>query len=122
MFRLVIAGDLTPPNVGLRDASERLGLPCRLLPAELAAARARPEDIVLGRVDVRPSLEGPEPGLEALRRLEEAGIRVLNRAASVLATHDKLETARVLGVAGLPQPVTMHLCAGEKPNPSFEPP
>src|SRR5437870_9896844 len=93
MSALLIAGRLTPPNVALREACGRIGIGARLLPPELAAERAHAGELVLGRVDVRPSLDGPEPGLDALRRLEDAGIRVLNRAASLLVAHDKLETA-----------------------------
>src|SRR5581483_2762319 len=119
---LVIAGRLTPTNAALREAAERLGVACRLLPPEIAAARARPRDLILGRVDVRPSLDGPEPGLDALRRLEEAGLRVLNTAASLLAAHDKLETARVLEVHGVPHPATVHVQPGGEPELWFAPP
>jgi RimK family alpha-L-glutamate ligase len=119
---LIIAGRLGPTNVGLLDAASRLGLSCRLLPPELAARRAAPEDIVLGRVDVSPSLDGPEPGLDALRRLETEGVRVLNTASSLVAAHDKLETARVLASAGLPHPATVHVLPGAEPEPWFEPP
>src|SRR5438034_9507739 len=72
MAALTIAGRLTPPNIALREACAPLGIHSRLLPPELAAERARPGEIVLGRVDVLPSLEGPEPGLDALRRLERS--------------------------------------------------
>src|SRR5690349_17814688 len=99
MSGLLIAGRLTPTNVALRDAADRLGIRSRLLPAELAVARAQPGEIVLGRVDVQATLDGPEPGLDALRELEGTGLLVLNRADALVRSHDKVVTARVLGAA-----------------------
>jgi len=72
---LTVAERRNPPNVGHRDAAERVGLACRLLPSELVATRTRPQDLVLGRVDVARSLTGPEFGSGVLRRHEETGIR-----------------------------------------------
>jgi [lysine-biosynthesis-protein LysW]---L-2-aminoadipate ligase len=109
MCPLLIAGRLTPPNVGLLDAARELGVSARLLPPETAERRARPNDTVLGRVDVLPGLDGVEDGLESLRRLERSGVAVLNRADALLAAHDKLETARRLQRAGLPHPRTVHV-------------
>ncbi len=65
-----------------------------------------PGDVALGRLDVLESLEGVEPGLEALERLESAGVTVLNRPRALLAAHDRLLTARALRLAGLPHPWT----------------
>jgi RimK family alpha-L-glutamate ligase len=94
----------------------------RLLPPELALRRVLPGELVLGRVDLEPSLNGPEPGLDALRELEAAGALVLNRAGALLRAHDKLATARALGAAGLPHPSTIHVLPGERPEPDFGPP
>jgi [lysine-biosynthesis-protein LysW]--L-2-aminoadipate ligase len=105
---LLIAGRLTPPNVRLLDAAGERNVQARLLPGEAACRRARPNEIVLGRVDVRPALDGIEPGLESLRRLEQAGFNVLNRADALLAAH-KLETATRLARYGLPHPRTVHI-------------
>jgi tetrahydromethanopterin:alpha-L-glutamate ligase len=113
MSPLLIAGSLTPPNVGLLSAARGLGVQARLLPPETAEKRARLDEIVLGRVDVLAGLDGVEPGLESLRRLEAAGLCVLNRADAVLAAHDKLETARRLHEAGLPHPSTIHVRPGD---------
>ncbi|HET7572605.1 MAG TPA: hypothetical protein VFJ77_08050 [Gaiellaceae bacterium] len=118
---LLIAGRLTPPNVGLLEAARDVGAQARLLPPELAERRARPGESVLGRVDVRPGLDGVEPGLEALRRLERRGVEVLNRADALLASHDKLETARRLTAAGLPHPRTRFV-PPDGPCPAFEGP
>jgi RimK family alpha-L-glutamate ligase len=106
MSPLLVAGNLTPTNVRLRETAARVCGSARLLPAELAAARARPGEIVLGRVDVSPSLDGPQAGLDGLRELAAAGTLVLNRADALLLAHDKRETARLLAACGLPHPRT----------------
>ncbi len=118
---LLIAGRLTPPNVGLLAAARELGVEARLLPPELAARRARANEIVLGRVDVLSSLDGVEPGLDSLRRLEELGFCVLNPADAILAAHDKLVTAERLRRHGLPHPHTVHVPPGGR-LPEVEPP
>src|SRR5262245_11794467 len=122
MSGLLIAGRLTPVNVALHEAAGRLGVRSRLLPVELAVERATPGEVVLGRVDVQPTLDGPEPGLAALRALEESGAVVLNRANALLRAHDKLETAHALHAAALPHPLTRHVLPGERPEPGFGPP
>jgi RimK family alpha-L-glutamate ligase len=119
---LLIAGRLTPTNVALREACGRLGIRSRLLPPDLAHQRAQPGEIVLGRVDVRASLDGPEAGLDALRELEVSGSLVLNRADALLRAHDKLETASTLHAAGVRHPRTVHVRPGAEPEPGFEGP
>ena len=66
----------------------------------------RPGDVALGRLDVLPSVDGVEPGLEALRALEARGVIVLNGPEALMRAHDKLLTAQVLEAAGLPHPET----------------
>jgi len=107
----VVATRLTPTNT-------RLGTV--LTPAR-ALSRLRPGDIALGRLDVLPSLDGVEPGLWALDRLETLGVTVLNPRATLIAAHDKLATAGVLAAAGLPHPRTAHV-APWLPLPELEPP
>lgn len=115
MSPLLIAGRLTPTNVALLDAARELGVPARLLPPELAERRPRPGDIVLGRLDVRPTLDGVEPGLASVRRVEDAGMIVLNRADALVAAHDRLETATRLGRCGIPHPRTDFPAAAASP-------
>ena len=75
-----------------------------------------PGDAAVGRLDVRQTLDGVEEGLWALGVLAARGVTVLNPPGTLLATHDKLLTARVLARAGLPHPCTRHVrCAGAVP-------
>ncbi len=99
-------------NVRLAEAWWRRGLEVELLSAEVACDVIRPLDIAIGRLDVLPTLDGIEPGLFELLRLEHQGSVVLNRAWALLDCHDKLRTARVLGAAGLPHPRTTVVKAG----------
>jgi hypothetical protein len=66
-----------------------------MAPAE-AALSLGPGDAALGRLDVRRTLDGIEDGLWALGVLAARGVVVLNDPATLIATHDKLVTARVL--------------------------
>jgi RimK family alpha-L-glutamate ligase len=81
----------------------------------------RPGDAALARLDVLPSLEGIEPGIWEVGRLEANGVHVLNRLRTLLATHDKLQTARILHAASVPHPRTAHVIAPRAIAP-IEPP
>jgi RimK family alpha-L-glutamate ligase len=80
-----------------------------------------PGDAALARIDVLPSLDGIEPGLWEIGRLEGEGVHVLNRVRALLATHDKLQTTRALNAASLPHPRTAHVLPG-RPTAPIEPP
>ena len=69
------------------------------------------DDVAVGRLDVRRDLGGVQPGLWSLRRLEQAGVRVLNRADTLTAMHDKLVTSIRLANAGIAHPRTGYLDA-----------
>ena len=95
----VIAHRITPTNT-------RLG--AVLTPAQ-ALAKLRPGDVALGRLDILPTLDGIEPGLSALDRLDALGVTVLNGHRTLVAAHDKLATANALFAAGVPHPRTVHV-------------
>jgi RimK family alpha-L-glutamate ligase len=80
-----------------------------------------PGDGALARLDVLPSLDGIEPGIWEVGRLEANGVHVLNKLRTLLATHDKLQTARRLHTAGLPHPRTAHLIAPREITPIESP-
>jgi RimK family alpha-L-glutamate ligase len=73
-------------------------------------------DVAVGRIDVRGSLDGVEPGLFSLLQLARRGLRVLNGPSALLRAHDKLLTARQLTAARVPHPPTEHVTAGQLPR------
>jgi ribosomal protein S6--L-glutamate ligase len=107
----VIAHRISPTNT-------RLG--AVLSPAQ-ALTRLGHGDVVLGRLDILPSLDGVEPGLWALDRLAARGVSVLNGRRTLVAAHDKLATAHALFAANVPHPRTVHL-APWLDRPELEPP
>jgi RimK family alpha-L-glutamate ligase len=102
----VVGAPGSQTNRELVTAWRSIGLDARLLPA--GETHLGPGDVALGRLDVLPTLDGVEPGLLELLRLERRGATVLNRAFALLAAHDKLLTARVLARAGVTHPRTAH--------------
>jgi RimK family alpha-L-glutamate ligase len=68
-----------------------------------------PGDAALARLDVLRTLDGIESGTLEVGHLEKEGITVLNPLSALQATHDKLQTSRLLEAAGLPHPRTIHL-------------
>jgi RimK family alpha-L-glutamate ligase len=117
---LIAAASSTPTNLGLAAAAERLGLAAAIVsPGHLLVA-AGPGDIVLGRIDVLPTLDGPQQGLSALRQLVGRGVDVVNGSGPLFTAHDKLATAITLAQAGLPHPRTGLIGPGERPH--FPPP
>jgi RimK family alpha-L-glutamate ligase len=100
----IVARRLTTTNARIARAG---GPGWRLLTPERALAQLECGDVALGRLDVRPSLDGVDGSLSALGELEARGVRVLNPAGVLLAAHDKLLTARLLEGASLPHPSTV---------------
>ena len=103
MLLAFVAGRRTPTNVALAAAAPSW-VDARILTPERAAALLGRSDAAVGRLDIADALDGVEDGLWALGTLAAKGVRVLNRAGALLAVHDKLLTARVLGREGLPHP------------------
>jgi RimK family alpha-L-glutamate ligase len=108
-------------NEQLARAFGEHGVQAVVASPDVAAAQARPGDLVIGRLDVRPTLDGVQPGLGRLVQIRERGIRVVNGADVLVATHDKLTTARLLAAATIPQPRWGHL-TDEEASPGFGPP
>jgi RimK family alpha-L-glutamate ligase len=116
---VTIFGRPTETNCGLVAAFARLGQRAQL--AESAAPQYfQWGDLAIARLDVLPTLDGIEPGLWYLPRLERQGVQLLNGPLALFAAHDKLSTALLLGRAGVAQPRTAHVC--EVSAPSFPPP
>ena len=105
----IVAGRSTLANELLVGALHERGVRAQVVkPASLSGA-ARRDDVALARLDVRRTLDGVEDGIWELRRVERRGIRVLNPAPSLLACHDKLQTALRLSQLGVPHPATAHV-------------
>ena len=116
---VAVVGKPTATNRALVAAFEDLGRQAHLVTGTEAIEMGS-DDVAIGRLDVLPTLDGVEPGLGLLSRLEARGVNVLNRPTALFAAHDKLSTALFLGRAGVAQPRTAHV--GGVTVPSFAPP
>lgn len=116
----LIACRPTPTNESIARAVVD-GVTWELMTPEKALDVLRPGDGALGRLDVLASLDGVDDGLWALGALEARGVIVLNDASALLATHDKLLTARLLHRVAMPHPRTVHVRA-DRPFPAVRPP
>jgi len=100
-----------------RDLAERwcaCGVPAGIVSSRVDLRALLPGDVVLGRIDVRRSVDGIEPGLLTLLAASRiGGVQVLNRPSSILNAHDKLRTARAFAAHGVPHPRTIHVRPGE---------
>jgi glutathione synthase/RimK-type ligase-like ATP-grasp enzyme len=120
--RVVVVGSArNETNCRLVEEWCALGIDAVGVPGGGLGELVRPDDLVLGRIDVLPTVDGVEPGLLALLRLGGRVRRTLNRASALAAAHDKALTARLLRRAGVAHPRTALLLPGAAPPP-FEPP
>jgi RimK family alpha-L-glutamate ligase len=111
---IALIGAPTRTNVFLAHAWRALEVDARILWPQEALELLEPGDVAITRVDVLPSLDGVEPGLELVADLGRRGVRVLNPPSALLAAHDKLRTAERLSAAGLPHPWTVHVASGRR--------
>ena len=111
---VALLGSPTRTNVQLAFAWRQLGVDARVLWPGEALETLGAGDVAITRLDVRPTLNGIEPGIECVEKLEKRGARVLNRPQALLACHDKLATAELLREAGLPHPWTLHIEPGKQ--------
>jgi RimK family alpha-L-glutamate ligase len=116
----LVAQRATETNVALASRPWP-GAKSLIMTPDEAVTRLRPGDVALGRLDVRPTLDGVDDGVAELGRLAARGVRVLNGPRTLLAAHDKLLTARALLQAGIPHPATTLFTAGDE-TPPLEPP
>jgi ribosomal protein S6--L-glutamate ligase len=105
----VVAGRSTLTNELLVGALHERGVRAQFVEPRRLSGLARHDDVVLARLDVRRTLDGVEDGIRELRRVPRRGIRVLNTAPSLIACHDKLQTALRLARLGVPHPATAHV-------------
>jgi RimK family alpha-L-glutamate ligase len=111
---LIVATAETATNMLLADAFTGLGYRSEIV-APGPQVTAGPGDVVLGRLDVRRSLDGVEDGLWELARLERAGALLLNRPQALFSAHDKLATALMLAKGGVAHPATAHVTEARAP-------
>jgi [lysine-biosynthesis-protein LysW]--L-2-aminoadipate ligase len=102
----VVAHRRSPTNEALAAAARACGLDAEVMAPRRALGLLEPGDVALGRLDIREGLDGIESGTGELERLAAEGVDVLNPPGALVAAHDKLLTARVLRLAGLPHPHT----------------
>jgi RimK family alpha-L-glutamate ligase len=115
----LVANRPTPTNEALLRAL--IGDAWEALTPHEALDVLRPGDAALGRLDVLPTLDGIDDGLWALGALAARDVEVLNDPAALLATHDKLLTARLLRRHAIAQPITKHVRDGRGPQPLVGP-
>ncbi|MDX6467945.1 MAG: [lysine-biosynthesis-protein LysW]---L-2-aminoadipate ligase [Gaiellaceae bacterium] len=109
---VVVAHDRSETNEALAAAARGLGISASVLPPRDALRLLGPGDVALGRLDVREGLDGIESGAPELERLVSEGVRLLNPPSCLVAAHDKLLTARVLRLSGVPHPHSWLIAEG----------
>jgi RimK family alpha-L-glutamate ligase len=106
--RAYLVGRRSATNENLAAAFAEIGFGGIVTPA-IAASRVGPGDLVIGRLDVRDTLDGVDDGLWSLSSLGRTGGVLLNPPGALLAAHDKLMTALFLARSGVSHPATSHV-------------
>jgi [lysine-biosynthesis-protein LysW]--L-2-aminoadipate ligase len=101
----IVAHRASETNLGLASAAPP-GMRATVMSPDEALCELRPGAAALGRLDVRDTVDGIEPGLWQLERLAFRGVEVLNPATALRLAHDKAATASALLAANVPHPVT----------------
>jgi RimK family alpha-L-glutamate ligase len=109
----IIAVSPSVTNRNLVSSWRMSGIDAFLLHPSQCPYALREGDLALGRVDVRRSLDGVEPGLGELSALRRRGVHVLNPPKALLQSHDKWLTARLLTAARVPHPSTEHILSAD---------
>jgi RimK family alpha-L-glutamate ligase len=109
---VVVAHDRSETNEALAAAARGLGISASVLPPRDALRLLGPGDVALGRLDVREGLDGIESGAPELERLTSGGVHLLNPPSCLVAAHDKLLTARVMRLSGVPHPHSWLIAEG----------
>jgi len=91
------------------------GIPAVLLSPPEAVSLLAAGDTALLRLDVRPTLDGIEEGLDDFAELVRHGVRVINSRSALIHAHDKLLTAQRLVAARIPHPKTVQLPRADAP-------
>lgn len=120
MIFALVAQRATETNVALASRPWP-GVESLILTPDEAIERLEPGDVALGRLDVKPTLDGVDDGVAELGKLAARGVRVLNGPRTLLAAHDKLLTAREFMHAGIPHPATTLFTSSDE-LPPLEPP
>lgn len=105
----VIGSSVNLGSIELVRGLRRIGCAAALVDPLAPRAVLGDGDIAIARLDLLPTLDGVEPGLDTLAELELRGVRLLNRPEALLRAHDKLLTAGILRRARIPHPATVHL-------------
>jgi [lysine-biosynthesis-protein LysW]--L-2-aminoadipate ligase len=112
----IVSTHATATNVSLADAVPEGSQSFVIAPDEAVRELAL-GDAALGRLDVRPTLDGIEDGLSQLQELQSRGVAMLNPPAALQLAHDKLATAGALAAASLPHPRTRTIFSVDAPAP-----